>query len=504
MTSDSLCQVYETRNQRRLRVTLVSLLVMAVVGLGEHGVRLGIGHDLDSRAIFETSIPAILRGSYAIGRSYGNPLYEFIAAWLYAAGGIIIINVYSLVLAVGSIFIFDQLLKGTNGLHHIFALIGFSLSPVFLINSSTFGEWMQTYFSFLCLIWAADRWVDFPSARRLSLYALFSALLVLTRPDASFVCICVCFAMMWQRHFEIGKSSRLLAASVMAGTATFAIFVSINGGFGFLKNIVFDYSSWSMSIIVGIVGILILFGFIGTAVLSGYTAWLLIRLCRGAGSELTFWSRVFIVAAIVGVFRFVVLPSKVEYIFHLLILALLMLAHERARLVWTVLFSSSAILSSLFTISLFERRGTDDHLSIRPHLGPSAVLQDWIQAEANADVMNPDFLRRLAHQVYAQEAGPLPTLYTINWGPGILSDSGDLLIGETEAYRLDNPRQPPSYQRKLYRTIFVCNRSMFHGNPGWRHMEQPVPALRRGSNPGSGEINVQCHRDAFAGLSNGS
>ena len=114
-------------------------------------------------------------------------------------------------------------------------------------------------------------------------------------------------------------------------------------------------------------------------------------------------------------------------------------------------------------------------------------------AKANAEVMDQNFLVKLADHVYADRTGVPPSLYTLTWGPGILSTSGDLIIGETEVYRLDNPRQPPAYRRELYHQIFICNKSVFHGIPGWRFMQPPPPQLA--VDEATGRINVQCHRE---------
>src|SRR6516225_7806358 len=492
------------RGQRKLArwvdVIFLALLLVVVIGLGVRGVPLGWGYDLDSRAIFEASVPAILQGSYVPGRSYGNPLYEYVAAGLYAAGGISLANIYSLILAIGSIFIFGDLLNQADPLRRLLALIGFTLSPIFLLNSSKAAEWMQTYFFILCLLWSAYRWVNNPRICYLYLYGLFSSLLVLTQPDAAFVCVCVCFAMMWQRRFEMIEILQLTGASVIAGAATLAIFVLINGGIEFLRNIAWDPNTWSRSFIIAIVGICNLFGFAGAAVLAGCTAWLLIRLRRGVEWELTFWGCLYLVGLLVGSFRFIVLPSKLEYIFPLIILALLMIAYERIRLVWSGLFSISIILPSLFTISVFQREVGSDGLFVSLHLDSSAIIQDWTMAKANALVMRPDFLEKMAEQLYADEPGPPPRLYTVNWGPGLLSDRGDLIIGESEVYRLDSSRfarQTSSYQRRLYRRIYICDKSVFHGSGGWRNMEQPAQSLS--VDPVTGRINVQCHREGDPG-----
>ena len=170
-----------------------------------------------------------------------------------------------------------------------------------------------------------------------------------------------------------------------------------------------------------------------------------------------------------------------------------MIAYERVRFAWAALFSISIILPSLFTISFFERETGNDRLFVRLHLNPSALIQDWTAAEANALITNPNFLEKFAEQIYADEPGPPPRLYTGIWGPEFLSNQGDLVIGDAEASRLDNPRQPSFYQRRLYRRIYICNKSLYAAGPGWRFMQPPPETTS--IDPVTGKLSVQCHRE---------
>jgi hypothetical protein len=475
----------------RLEWAVIVFLSVVVVAIGAHGVRLGLGHDLDSRAIFERSVPAILQWSYVPGRSFGNPLYELVAAWLYAAGGIVLANSYSIVLALASLGIFHHLLRGTDEWSRAFAMFGFCLSPVFLTNAYAFGEWMQTFFFTLCLFWATARWLETTSYRDLTLYAAFSALLVLTRPDAAFICICVFVALLWQLNLHPRRSLELFVASAVAGAATVAIIVAINHGFGFLEGLAFDdNNTWLRSVFIASLGVCTVFGFAGVVIVLGCAVFLLRRAFSASAGTLTFWSRLFLVSLILGFGRYILLPQKLEYIFYLLVLAFLMMTHENISRLWIGLLSLSVMMPTFFAPSLFQRVGADDHLYVRPHLDRSAILQDWTTSQADWDVMDPSFLEKIARQVYVDEREPLPKLSTTTWGPGLLSDKGDLLIGAQEAYRLDNPRSGALYLRKSYRRIYICDKSMFHGSPGWRFLQKPVP--RPAVDPGTGSIDVQC------------
>jgi hypothetical protein len=473
------------------RIVLVCL-VAVVIAVGAKGVGLGLGHDLDGRSILEKSVPAILQGGYAPGRSYGNPLYEFIAAWLYAAGGIVLANSYSVVLALGSIAVFYRLLDQADGDRRTLALIGFCFGPVFLTNAYAFGEWMQTFFLILCLLWAAFRWLHDQRYWRLAVFAVLNALLVLTRPDAAFICVSICLALLWELRLQIIPSVQLIVASILAAAATAITIIAINRGFGFLGGLAFDENNtWSRSFLIAALGVLTVFGLLGALVLLGCAAQLVARLGGKNGEGITFWGKLFLVGAVIGLLRYILFPQKLEYIFPLLIFALLMMTYERVGRVWLGLVCLSIILPTFFTISIFERSGSDDHLNIGPHIDQSAILQDWVTSRADWEVMDPGFLKKMSERIYGGEGESSPRLSTTTWGPGLLSDKGDLIIGSTEAYRLDNPRLGGLYKRAQYHRIYICDKSVFHGSPGWRFLERPVARLS--IDPKTGAVDVDCH-----------
>jgi hypothetical protein len=483
----------------RLQWAIIIFLSAIVIAIGVHGVGLGLGHDWDARAILDYSVPLILKGSYGPGRSFGNPLYEFIAAWQYMTGGIVLANSYSIVLAIASIGVFHHLLGRTDGWSRAFALIGFCLSPVFLTNAYAFGEWMQTFFFTLCLLWAAARWLETSSYRDLMLYAAFSALLVLTRPDAAFICFGVFIALLWQLNLQPRRSLELFIASAIAGAATAAIIVVINHGLGFLNQDMLGHNNtWLRSVIIATLGVCTLFGFPGVVVVLGCAAFLIRRTRGVSGDTLTFWGKLFLVGIVLGFGRYTLLPEKLEYVFYLLVLTLLMMIHEKIPKLWIALLALSAIMPTFFAMSLFQRMGADDQLYLRPHFDRSAILQDWTTSQADWDIMDAQFLEKIAREVYVgdQEKEPLPRLFTTTFGPGLLSDKGDLLIGAPEAYKLDNPRSGDQFMRSNYRRIYICDKSMFHGSRGWRLLQKPVP--RPAVDPETGRVDVRCALEGSA------
>ncbi len=444
--------------------------------------------------ILENSIPAILSGTYVPSRSYGNPLYEFIAAFIYNDGGYVLVNCFSVVLSMLSLLLFDTLLSpNISKLRRALAIGAIAFSPMFLSQSSAFTEWMLAVFLMLCLIVSVRQWIDCRTLSALACYGLFSSLMVLTRPDWAVVCFGLCLATLWQIGFVWRDSLRLLGVSLLAGAMTLAVFLTINHGAGFLQQGVSGVASWSRRIVVAIVGMVTIFGFLGVPLMVLLTMDAGRRALSRRSLPIGFYGRLFLILLPVLFFRFTILPDKLEYILPLTIFFVLMVANEPYRLSWLALVAVSMTVSSVVNVSLFERRGTDDHLLFGVHLQPGALVQDWRIAHYELLSMDPAFLARIAAVVYPDLPQP-PRVTGSLYGPGLLSDAGDMIIGQDEAYRLDNPRQRPVYQRSLYRAIYICDRSVFHGNLGWRLMEAPVQ--RPSVNPLTGELDLHCHRES--------
>jgi hypothetical protein len=477
---------------------LTFVFIVAVAIISGHNVGSGLATHGDSRDVIEKSVPAILRGSYYPSRSYGNPLYEYAAAVLFASGGMVLLSFYSLVLALASIFVFGQLLdRQVKGTARFLALAAFCFNPLFLINAFAVSEWMQVVFTLLGLLWFARTWLESSGAVPLAGLGLFSALLVLTRPDAALVCACLCAALIWQIGADRRRTLVLLGTLVITGLLTFSIFLLLNHGVAFLKTgILFSEAPYWRRLVIATVGVYSVFGPVAPVIVALAAVAVLRRwYVGGLNAADSFWARLFVMTVPVVFLRFVVLPDKLEYILYLLVLATLMLAYERLRLHWLALYALSLALPSVVTLSLFERVGITDHLSVHARLGPGAIAQDLRAIRYNWQLMHdPALLSRIGDAVYGGPEQARPKLHSQNWAAGLLSDSGDLVIGEPEAYHLDNPRGEPKNQRRRYADIYLCNRSVWvNGSFGWRLAE---PALSWPTfDDKDGRLNLQCYKE---------
>jgi hypothetical protein len=468
-----------------------------VAVIAARGIGSGLATHGDSRTIYEQTVPAILHGSYFPSRSYGNPLYEYAVAVLFSTGGLVLASLYSLVSALTCLFMFDRLLGNSiPGLSRFCVMCAFSLNPLFLINAFAITEWMQATVLLLCLLLFARCWLSESSKYDLLGIGVSSALLVLTRPDEAIVCICLYFALIWHIGFKSSRSLPLAVTLVVSGALTLAIFGLLNHGFAFLTLKILATTSYLRRLIVATVGVFSVFGFIAPAIIAAVAVGAVRKIWVNCKSmQLQFWTRLFLLTAPIGLARFALLPDKLEYIMYIAVIALLMLAHERLPWSWLALVALSMTVPSIATLSLFYRLDGTDQLIVRPRLGPGALAQDLGAMRYNWRLMNdPALLSSIAAIVYGTHATPLPTLHAENWAAGLVSDSGDLVIGQSEAYHLDNPRSEPKYQRRRYSTIYICNRSVFvNGSFGWRISEPPIqwPAVNKGIN----HLNLACHKE---------
>jgi len=460
--------------------------------MGEHG---------DSGEILFKSIPAILSGHYHRSRAFGVPLYELVAAGLFEIGGIVLVNVWSLILAIGSLFIFGLMLGRSLPLVWYFlGLAAFALNPIFLTNSTTPIEWMQAVFLQLCLLWAAERYTDDPNTVSAVSFSTLSAACILTRPDLVWVCVPVFLTVAWLLRRRWVAVVVLGAVSAIAAIITASIFFTINVSHELsLTAITYrDGGTLPHRLALAIGYILALFGPVGliAAVLCSksiaMTAW-------RESDKLRFPVALFVVAVPFLTLRFFILPTKVEYLFPLLVIFLLAVFRE-LRSTSALVLAAALVLGSVVQISLLLRsQDAADSLSFHLALNPGAIAQDIERRRQFMENYDPAFLDALSKQIYPLET-PRPRLHPAVFFPGLISDTNDLVIGKPELYRLDNPRTAlppevdrfgvPDYKRSSFRKIFICDKSVAMAGWGWRVLQPLVPITFL--NRETGRLNTIC------------
>jgi hypothetical protein len=482
----------------------VVLLAQAI-----HGVTFPIGEHNDSRTILENSVAAILQGHYERSRSLGVPLYEAMAAACVGLGGLLLANLYSLVLAIGSVFLFNHLLgRDLPPTRRILILAAFALNPIFVGNSTMLIEWMQAVFFMLLLLASATAFLRTQSAPSTTSYALASIGCVLTRPDLAWYCGVVLVVLLWETAGDIRKWAKLIGANAVAAVVTIAVFLSLNDVRELATAVTFEDRELSRQLALAVANTVALLGVIGTiaalALLAG-VAWRGLR--QGIGSA-PFETKLLLVGAPIFAARLVMLPTKVEFLFPLLIVFLLAVARQARSVGALTALAVSMVLGSVVQLSLLEHSAEGDTLHVRLELQPGGVAQDWQRRLQNAEMLDPHYLAALAKASYGTagvEGGAIPALHSRAFFPGLISDANDLVIGRPEIYQLDNPRFDfgpgrlmfagnGDSHRSAYRHIYVCDKSVAAAGKGWRILQPPPPIAKL--DPASGLVDTQCLREA--------
>ena len=471
-----------TESSRRWLVLAPFLL--AILFIGGHGIGLGLASHGDARAIFERSIPAILAGGYAPSRSYGVPLYELVAAGLYRQGGIGLVGLYSLALALGSLILFDGMLPASlDAARRAWLLAGFALSPLILINAATLFEWMQLVFLTLAIMVTVQGWLRQPSAAGYAATALLAAALILTRPDTAIQLACILAAGIVQPGRTMRERAAIAAALFCGGLMALCGYAALNGGLGFLHTNVLGGADFVHRAEHASVGVLIVLGPFGCAAVVAIMAGAL-RHRHVPG----FFTALLLTAAPALCLRFLTLPTKLEFLIVLPPILLLAMAEHGSSRIASALVAVSLVYCSVVSLSVFARAPGEDRPHIHLALNPGGLVQDWDATLYQWDLLQPGFRYSLASAIFPDRHPP-PTLTEDNYAAGLTTNDGALVLGADEAYKLDNPREQENFQRRRYTRIYICDHGMAWDNVGWRLLEPatswPLPAA-------DGTIAVSC------------
>ncbi len=368
-------------------------------------------------------------------------------------------------------------------------------------------EWMQAVFFMLCLLASATTFLRTQSAASTTCYALASIGCVLTRPDLAWFCGVVLVVLLWETA-DISKAAKLIGANAVAAVVTIGVFLSLNDVRELATAVTFEDRELSRQLALAAANTVALLGVIGTvaalALLAGI-AWRGLR--QGIGSA-PFETKLLLVATPIFAARLVMLPTKVEFLFPLLIVFLLAVARQARSVGALAALAVSMVLGSVVQLSLLEHSGESDTLHVRLQLQPGGVAQDWQRRLQNGEMLDPRYLAALTRASYGTEGiegGAIPALHSRAFFPGLISDANDLVIGRPEIYQLDNPRFAfgpgrlmfagnGDSRRSAYRHIYVCDKSVAAAGKGWRILQPPPPIAKL--DPTTGQVDTQCPREA--------
>ena len=501
-TADSFLNPPRRRNI--LLAILPVLFCVILIAQALPGIVLPIGEHNDSRTILD-SANAILSGHYARSRSLGVPLYEFIVAAMIGIGGTTLANIYSVALAIISVYLFDRLLSTRLATgRRILALVAFVLNPMFLINSSAIIEWMQAVALMLSLLVVAKSILRAPpQASLLIWYGAASTAAVLTRPDMCLFCAALFVAVLWEKP-DLHLGVKLAAINAIAAAATLAIFLSLNSISDLSMAVTIEDRELIRRIGLAAVDGIALLGPVGSIasalILAGFARMLWVK----RGQPIPFEIKLLMLVLPIVAARQVGLPSKLEFLFPLFIVFLLAAAHS-SNWRWLALLAASLALGSVVQISFLDRNADSDSLRFRVAVNQGALAQDFDRRIQNSQLFEPHYLEAVARAAYGDRTAPLPSLQPRIFFPGLISDTGDLIIGSHAEYMLDDPRFAfgpgrlmfpgnGDSRRSTYKQIYICSASLAAAGKGWRVLQPPTPIAR--IDPTTGQLQAVCRREA--------
>ncbi len=423
------------------------LALSLFIAAGAYGATLGWGTDRDSLRVI-ASARAILAGSYVRSRSYGFPLHEAASALLYAAGGLLAVNLGTLAVTTGGIVLARRLVPPSRRTALTCVLCG---CPLLLANASSaidFG-WDVAAAMALCVVAQTPA----RNARFAAAYFLCTTALLLLRPDNVLFVAAVTITLL----LAGGGRRAVIAATLLAGLVAACIYFGLNG-IGMLATGVTTTRPLFARLLRAAVFL--------TAAL-GHGGMLAIALLPATAPA--FLTRVALLSWLLYLPRFAALPDQLDYL--ILPVTLTIVAAVAAlpvRHVWAV--GVLVALPSLVTVSLLGRDPFTG--ALRPHLALQwgALPQDWAARRFAARMASPAMTRSVEAHV---SAGPLS--YD-TFMPGYISASGDLVIGLPHLYRVlplgGGAGALATVPRARYRAIWACDAAL-GPNSGWRGWEAP-------------------------------
>jgi hypothetical protein len=421
------------------------------VAAGAYGATLGWGTDRDTLRVI-TSARAILAGTYLRSRSFGFPLHEAASALLYAAGGLLAVNLGTVAVTTGGIMLARCLVPPSRRTALVCVLCG---CPLLLANASSAIDFGWDFAGAIALCVTAQgvsRDLSFTAG-----YFLCAAGLLLLRPDN--VLFVAAVTIMLLLGGAAGRRT-VIVATLAAGAVAACIYLGLNGQ-GMLATGVSTTRPFSARLLRAAVFLAAALGPGGMLAL----VWL-------RWTAATFLTRLALLSWLLYVPRFAALPDQLDYlILPVMITVVASVAALPVRRLWAA--AVLVVLPSFVTVSLLRRDPVSGALRPQVALQWGALPQDWAARR---------FATRMASramiQVVEARTGAGPLTYDI-FMPGYVSAGGDLVIGRPHLYRVlplgGGAGALATVPRARYRAIWACDAAL-GPNSGWRGWEAPEPA----------------------------
>lgn len=448
---------------------LAGAALVLTAGLG--GLRLGFAEDVDSLGIAR-SAEAILAGGYERSRVLGVPLYELIAAGLMGLGGVMFVNLASLLFTLGAVGFLWAALRRAGGKGAAFALLAASASPLVLINASAM---METSLLALCVsagLWAAVAAAATGERRLVIAAALAGSLATAVRPDAALFALALGASLAFEQRQSWKKAWETLAWFAGFGLLAIGLYGLMNGGFAFLDQVAVSKDNAGRSLARAVLGAATVLGLFGAVVLA-------VTLGRVARDPEDAWLRaaraspaarvallIAITAGLLYGLRFLALPDELEYLLPAFLALCVALGAFAGRLT-CALFAMSLLVANVAQIALFERRGEEVRAAVS--LQPGALVQDWAFRRHNQWLRAPETQATLSALI--GEPGVAPDT-TYLWLNGVAFPGGGLVLGADQLYRFLVAGDGDPHHLSAYRTAVVCPTAIVPRR-GWRVLQPP-------------------------------
>lgn len=331
----------------------------------------GFAQDPDSYRIIKKAFEVGQRGVQP-SRSLGFPLYEWPVYWIIFSAGRTAAKFYSLswYLAAGCLLYATFRQWKIRPAKACLASLCYMVLPVAIISGNSILESSQGACLALASIFCFVHYLEGEGVkcRRFWLYAaaLAAGCATATRLDYIFLAIAMALSLgihrraSWKVIFLCG----ILTVSVPLG-----VYASLYG-FSHMHEFIVIPDPWWRKIVRSFFGYLALFGIPGF-ILALYG---IVKGWRSQQFDASF-RFFFLLAMLLYLWRFTLLPDRLEYILIVPILTVLFLGRT-AGMPFLVVLLIASLLPNFFQVHFFKRDPQTTHILVSPGLSPGAMWQD--------------------------------------------------------------------------------------------------------------------------------
>jgi hypothetical protein len=361
-------------SMERSKWAIATLFLILMLSPSLINLAVGLGENIDSYLMWRGGTAFLESTFFGRSRSWGYPLYEFVAYRLLAFGPLTA-KFYSLFWsACGSLFAYRLLRwEGLAPKPAWLGALAFAWMPCTIISGNTLLETSQSTALGLLTLLTTRRYFTTRVTKDLLIAFLFCAVAMGTRPC----------------HF-ISFASLVLVAALfrMVSLPRLALYSSLTFFLAMIPYLTLYHSMpWFQGISIIHTGdplaIKAVKTAIGYAAVIGLPAWLVLIAFASKRAPLllprktafTPWNCFFVIFTALYLFRLFFLPDEIEY-FHVWGAALILFAAARMNSIrWQYALIIAVALPNLVQFHIFDR-APDGAVVVSPGVSPGAILQD--------------------------------------------------------------------------------------------------------------------------------